>query len=335
MKICILSQQKFKNKHVSQDTIFAFENAFLSYYNEVSIINISEFCFKVNRKLYKFIKNHNFLIDFISLRKIKRIKPDFVVIMSMSPGDLLHELPLLKRIPYSKAVYCIDTWATRVNQWKDILHKSGVNTVFLSNKASLTVFDKFIDNVFYLPYSMNQKWFYPRNLEKTHLFMQMGRKNESLNSFVLQYLDEKGLSDDNYIREKRRGEVIFPQFDQLAQEICKTIFFVLAPRDIEEGNVTGNISDVTARFYEGMACKSLLIGYKPKDTFDSLFPLKNAMIEIKDYKDFKDKVDYFLSHKNEYSKIVDDNYDYLIKHHTWDDRINTLINDLELIIGRR
>ena len=78
-----------------------------------------------------------------------------------------------------------------------------------------------------------------------------------------------------------------------------------------------------------MACKTLLVGFKPKDTFDELFPYETAMIEVGDYEDFKSKIDYFSNDRERYSKIVDQNYEYLMGHHTWHHRAKRLLKILE------
>ena len=332
MKICILSQQHFSNKHVSEGTVDAFETAFMQYQaNDCIKVPLSEFIFKVNRKIA--IKLHSggsgILTDKAVIRKVNESNPDFVFIIAMSPGTLAYQVKTLKKINHKKIVYCIDTWTQRVDQWKSLLKEAGVDCVFCSYKASVKVFREFIKDVYYLPQSMNEKYFYPRNTgEKTHLFMQMGRKNQTLHEWVLRYIAEHGLADSDYIREKEKGQIIYPEFEQLAEEINKTSFFILAPRDVEEPQITGAISDVTARFYEGMACKTLLVGFKPKDTFDELFPSATAMIEVKDYDDFKNKIDFYRQNNDVYNEIVENNYDYLMRHHTWSHRVITLIEKL-------
>ena len=81
---------------------------------------------------------------------------------------------------------------------------------------------------------------------------------------------------------------------------------------IENSSVTGQISDVTARFYEAMACKTLIIGFKP-DTFDCLFP-EDAMVTLKkDGSDFFSIIDFYESHPEEYNRIVNRNYELLME----------------------
>lgn len=331
MKICILSQQHFRNKHVSEDTVDAFETAILQYKGADCIrVPLSELIFKVNRKLSVKLNTKWGVTDKKTIVEINKTDPDIVFVMAMSPGTLAYQIRTLKKIKQRKVVYCIDTWASRVEQWKKILKEAGVDCVFCSNKASVEVFKSFIKSVYYLPYSMNEKYFYPRNTsEKTHLFMQMGRKNQTLHEWVLRYITERGLTDIDYIREEERGQIIYPSFEQLALEINRTYFFICAPRNVDESQITGTISDVTARFYEGMACKTLLVGFKPKDTFETLFPSQTAMIEVKDYEDFKNQIDFYRQNKEAYEKIVEYNYEYLMQHHTWKHRVESMMDKLD------
>ena len=78
---------------------------------------------------------------------------------------------------------------------------------------------------------------------------------------------------------------------------------------------------------------TLLIGYKPKDTFDELFPYENAMIEVEGYEDFRNKIDYYLSNPEEYREIVDRNYEYLIKNHRWKNRVQQMVNALSQLLN--
>ncbi|MHB8131765.1 MAG: hypothetical protein ACYDEX_22550 [Mobilitalea sp.] len=254
MKLCILSKQHFRNLHVSQDTIKAFEYAF-SQNAKISteIVKISQMTNKVNRRIIRYAAKWDFLkkvqlIDYRTIGQVCKINPDVVMVIAMSPGDLNAYIPVLTRIKYKKIVYCVDTWSSVIDLWKEELSAGGIECVFCSNKNSVHTFEIAGFKTFYVPYSMNEKYFYPRECKKTHLFMQMGRKNKTLHEYVLKYLQLHHINDDDYIREKQRGEVVFPDFNQLAEEINKTWFFIVSPRDVDEEEITGNISDVTARF---------------------------------------------------------------------------------------
>lgn len=156
--------------------------------------------------------------------------------------------------------------------------------------------------------------------------MQMGRKNECIHKMINEYMEEEGIenTEDNYIYERKKGDIIYQDINELVENICKTYFFVCAPQKLENSGLTGKVSDVTARFYEAMACKSLIIGFKP-DTFDKLFP-SDSMIEMKiDGSDFKEKINYYLTNPDKYNEIVERNYEYVMKMHRWENRLERII----------
>lgn len=113
---------------------------------------------------------------------------------------------------------------------------------------------------------MDEKCFSPKNVKKRRMFIQMGRRNEKIHNMILHYLKERHIpiNDTNYLYEKEKGKVLFQDTNELATEIAAAKYFVDAPQSLENSALTGKVSDVTARFYEAMACKTLIIGYKPK-----------------------------------------------------------------------
>lgn len=327
MKLLILSQQHFKNKHVSQDTIEAFETAIMNVgRGQCELAQSSEWIFKINRRIENRLKKSTgLLVDASLLKIIKQKKPNFIFVMAMGPNTIKYQVKTLKKLNVPLIIYAVDTWESILDEWISVLKQLNVAGILCSNKSTVDKFKNIFPKVAWLPYSMNSKYFHPRQIERySHLFMQIGRKNKVLHEYVLNYLDEYGLKDSDYIREIKCGQIIYPDFEQLATEICSTRFFILAPRDNDEFEITGAVSDVTARFYEGMACKTLLIGFKPKDTFDTLFPNENAMIVVNSYENFKEKINYYLNHEEEYNRIVEENYIYLVNHHTWEHRAKEL-----------
>ena len=97
--------------------------------------------------------------------------------------------------------------------------------------------------------------------------------------------------------------------------------------------LTGKVSDVTARFYEAMACKTLIIGYKP-DTFDELF-YKDAMVDLDDVgKEFDEVIEFFEKYPEKYKYIVNRNYELLLKKHTWKSRYDVILKAFQNIVDK-
>ena len=81
-------------------------------------------------------------------------------------------------------------------------------------------------------------------------------------------------------------------------------------------------------YYENVETHySLIVGIKPRDSFDRLFPYENAMIEVTEA-DFADKIDYFINNPEEYDRIVEKNYEYVMANHRWKNRYDIMILQL-------
>lgn len=331
-KWIILSEREyiFKNHGVAYDIILGMEDIFCA--EGADLVTISPLIDIANRLVYKFsrpfVKNE---LAFLCDRSIP-INSTYYLYISMSYAGLKMVVPTLRRISKKNShvvLYCFDTWESLYQNWDEAFREIQPRAIFFAYKKARDFFSKKYRDCFFLPQSADNRIFYPRKIKKQRLFMQMGRRNECIHNMILGYLEEHGIDDspDNYIYEREKGKVIFPDIQELATEICKSMFFVAAPQSLENRNLTGNISEVTARFYEAMACKTLIIGFKP-DTYDELFP-EDSMVELRpDGSDFAQKIDYFLEHPGEYENIVNRNYEYLMKHHTWGNRYETMVSAL-------
>ena len=51
------------------------------------------------------------------------------------------------------------------------------------------------------------------------------------------------------------------------------------------------------------------------------------MITFKDDgSDFDEKIDYYEKNPDKYQELVDKNYDYILEHHSWGNRLETILN---------
>ena len=78
-----------------------------------------------------------------------------------------------------------------------------------------------------------------------------------------------------------------------------------------------------------MASKTLL--FIPESEFyDGLFKDGvNCCIFKKDLSDFKEKLEYYLSHSDEREKVCENAYQDVMKSHTYEKRIEKIINKLK------
>lgn len=321
-EILILTDRECKKKHhVSYDTVLGMEDAFVK--EGASLINFSPQIAFFNKVLFKLGGKCNLLDPTVPHSSNKNY-----LFIAMRIEDIVQHKSQLKKIGRNNhlGIYCFDVWESQYRKWNDIFEFVQPYVVFFAYKKSFEYFNDFFKSYF-IPQSMDERFFYPRNLKKNRLFIQIGRRNEKIHNMILYFLKKKKLSDSesNYIYEKKKGSILFADTNELASNISCTKYFVAAPQSLENEKLTGKVSDVTARFYEAMACKTLIIGYKP-ETFDELFS-SDAMIELTDDKDdFVKKITFLENNPEYYKKIVENNFIEVMKNHTWGNRYIQIVN---------
>lgn len=313
---------KWYKKHVSYNTILGMEDEFIEYMNNGQNL----ICF--SRKVYiinKFLRKLK--IDKLTLPDKKVIKKvnadnDKLFFASMSIVDLLDFKHTLKIVNRKLIIYVFDCWESQFDEYKKIFDEINPMAICFAYKKAMQYFSLSRENCWFIPQSADVRYFHPYDVNKKRLFIQMGRRVEKLHNLAMNYITKNKAEniEDNYIYEKEKGMLIFPETNKLSEEIAKTFFFLAAPQSVTNRELTGNISEVTARFYEAMMCKTIIIGIKPRDTFDQLFPYEEAMMEV-DEENFEKTVNDLLNDKDRYKKITDYNYEYVMKYHRWKNRL--------------
>lgn len=315
--VLILSARSCRKvHHVSYDTVLGMENSFV----------------KAGANLKLFSKNIDFLNKVLHKLKIKyrmfdykickELKDKNVFFIAMGVDDLVQykrELNFIAR-NNTLGIYCFDVWESKYDQYKKLFDFICPKLIFFAYKEAWKYFKKDF-NSFFIPQSMDSAYFFPRKCKKSRLFIQIGRRNEKIHNLILEYLKQNNMTvtDENYLFEKQKGKILFPNTDDLATEIARSKYFIAAPQSCENTKLTGRVSDVTARFYEAMACKTMIIGYKP-DTFDELFP-KDAMIDLNgEEKTFDEVITFWEEHPEEYESVINRNYELVMEYHTWSKR---------------
>ena len=341
-------RQANKKHHVSYDTILGLEDAFCEECG-CKRIDASASIYRKNIALKD--KGHEVTaVDNMVVESAGNY--DWIFFASMGESDLLGCLPTLKEIHDKLVIYIFDSWESKWEKQERILKAIDPAVVCLAYIRAVEHFKTVLDSkVLFLPQSMDDRYYHPYNVEKSRLFMQIGRQTKALHEMTTKYLSRNHITenDDTYahpktwseflkskdkkktilriLKYKRQAIYAFPGTEELAKEMSGTYFFLCAPKNIDDSSKTGSISEVTARYYEAMACKTIPLGYKPKDSFDTLFPYDDAMVEVTD-ETFDSKVKDLLENKDKYQKIVDKNYEYVMKHHRWKNRFDDLNNEV-------
>lgn len=325
MNVIILSEQKsYIKQGASAPQIDGQERAFLKYgegkvdivYKNIIIKNINRILKKIRLPLIceSFTKKNEENSVFL-----------YIAVSLVFLQENTYLLKELKKHGNKLALFSYDCWEPEFDDWKKSFDEIGFDYLFFGYKKSCEHFKDLGYNAYWVPLSGDFEVFKPNNKKKTRLFMQMGRRNDDLHEKILNYLKKHSLEDtrENYVYRKNKTEQIYDDYHELVDEIGKTKYFVCVPKMYENFKRTGNISETICRYYEGMACKTLPIGMKP-ETFDELFPYK-AMISFNDNEDFDTEIEYYESHPDKYEELVNENYDYVMKNHSWGNRIKQIL----------
>lgn len=324
-KLIILSEQKsFIKKSPSAPQVDGQEKAFLKYGGENVEIRYKNLILKnITRILNKI--NLPSVCDGFTKRKEENAVFVFIAVNLVYLESNAYLLKELKKHGNKISAYCYDVWEPEFADWQKAFDDIGLDYIFFGFKQSYEHYKELGYNAFWVPLSGDFEIFKPTDKKKSRLFIQMGRRNDVLHEKILNYLKEHGLEDnrDNYVYRHDRNERIYPDIHELAEEIGKTKYFVCVPKFYENLRRTGNINSTICRFYEGMACKTMLVGMKSY-SFDELFPYK-AMISFNDGEDFDTEIEYYESHPEEYEAIVNKNYEYIMEHHSWGNRVKQIL----------
>ncbi|MBQ6217604.1 MAG: glycosyltransferase family 1 protein [Erysipelotrichaceae bacterium] len=325
-KLIILSEQKsFKKRPLSHDAVLGQENEFFDYGNGNVEIKYKSIILKgINRITGKLKMNP--VCDPFTFKK----REDGVYLyIAMSINYLKSNLHLLKRLQKSGnkiALYVWDCWQPEYEKWEKVLDDLKPDYIFWSFKQNYLFFKNKYANSFWVPQSANRYYFKDLHMNKTRLFIQMGRVNKGLHEKILRYLEKRDVPDsnENYVYRRKEKEALFPDLNDLVREINRSRYIVCIPKIYESPEKTGDVCAMTGRYYEAIACKTMIIGKKPL-IFDELFP-KDGMIEFKeDLSDFDDKIDALENDNQKYQDIVEQNYRCFMEKHTWACRLKQIL----------
>lgn len=325
-KLIILSEQKsFIKRPNSHDAILGQEREFLEHGKENVEIRYKSF----------FLKGFNRLTQKAGLKPIcepftgRKYENTVFLYIAMHINYLRSNLHLLKNLQKNGnkiAIYVWDCWEPEFDEWKEVLDDLKADYLFFSFKQTYEHF-KDIYDCHWVAQSANRYYFKHLGIEKSRMFIQMGRVNPILHEKILSYLCKKGIADtdDNYVYRRDKNSLLFPKLPELVEQINRTKYMICIPKCYENFKRTGNVCAFTGRYYETIACKTLIIGRKPL-IFDELFP-SDGMIEFNDdFSDFDEKIDAIENDPERYQQIVDKNYECFMNHHTWGHRLDEMMD---------
>tara|TARA_R100000773_G_C4181645_1_gene91121 strand:- start:384 stop:812 length:429 start_codon:yes stop_codon:yes gene_type:complete len=85
--------------------------------------------------------------------------------------------------------------------------------------------------------------------------------------------------------------------------------------------------EISPRHFEVVMSKTLLMTNQIPKPYKNIFIDGITCVEFKnDLSDFKQKIDFYLTHKDERQKIITNAYNIFVKEHTWKSRATEITN---------
>lgn len=148
--------------------------------------------------------------------------------------------------------------------------------------------------------------------------LELGRRYELYHNSIKASLGQLKIK---HLYVQRDGKIIFADRRSFLNGLARTKISVCVPSSISHPEIAGNISTVALRYLQSMASKCLILGYMP-DEMKYLFDY-NPIIII-DMENPVTQIQSILQDYDSYIPLIEKNYQYLLKHHTWDERIKTM-----------
>lgn len=211
-------------------------------------------------------------------------------------------------------LYVGDPWEPDLDELSQYIDQYNIDCIFVPFLRSFEILNKVHRGVHWLPQAVCPTVWTDYDLEKTHKYIQFGRKDPRLHDFAL---GEGG--EEEYIYRFIEGDV------ELAKAINRSKFCFVSPRKLQYPERTGDVSPVTLRYFQAMACKSLPAGFKPEE-FNDVFSSNVDFVEYTTRDQFKNELTRYNNNKTLYQRAVNKNYRLLNEGHTWRDRAQEFVD---------
>lgn len=335
------------NDSISHDILFSWENAFQKINPEDQILLIDSFrrnFWRVFRN--KYFKNSTFANNayFKMSNLVKKRLDSDLLIMCMNP-EIMSFVNM-----YSpkglKIAHVIDAWEPLLPTLAKYSERFDIVLVAYSDSIKklkkmvspdkmkkFFVFPVFLDSEIYENYQQVEK--------KVQLF-QMGRKNELLHEWALRYSDETGCSyifmenDERgiyYTDHSKKvnfgkwdGEAHKLSFNRLIKLISSSYISLVSPRNIDNPEITGNISPLSCRYLESAVCNAIPVGFAPTSNEYSLAFPEDFTLVPKNYTEFKEICNKIIQNNSFRETLCKRNREYVINNHSAKTRLKELRN---------
>ena len=244
----------------------------------------------------------------------------------------------LELFPFSIRHKCItysfDCWETHYPFWEKLFRTNRLAHVFLSAKQSVEEMRKRVPDVSFewLPEAIDPEEFFgeKRLADRSIDVLELGRRSAPYHEAIRDRL-----------RSEKRKHVFDPGTDAplfLAQRStvlsnyadCKVS--ICFPRSMTQPGQASRTETVTARYFEAMASKALVVGHCPAE-LEELFGY-NPVVQVNWSNPFRQLSEGILSQISAYQELVESNYKRLLEVGTFTQRAKRIVEVLTSIESR-
>jgi len=215
-----------------------------------------------------------------------------------------------------KSIYMFDAWPSYYKYINRFITDFNVDVLFVSSKQSAESLNKLIgrNNVFWIPEGVDPKEykFYPNN-EKDIDVLSFGRNYQLFHEKIAEHLIKQNV---NY-KFPAGGKMVFPDRQTFIEGLGRSKISVCFPTSITHADRAGDIETMTNRYLQSMAAKCLILGKAPEE-MKLLFGY-NPVVEV-NMDDPVGQIMDILKNFEQYSVLIEKNYQTLISNHTWQKR---------------
>lgn len=237
----------------------------------------------------------------------------FAVMMEVDPARVAPWFVL----PARKSVYLFDAWPGKHASIRDFVTTWGVQYAFVSSSQAAKRLGEISDRCtfIWIPEGLDASLYtYRSPVAKDVDVLQLGRKYDAHHGVIAPALAKAGKS---YLYEVVKGGIIFPSRDAFVAGLASSRISICVPSCVTHPDRAGDIETMTLRYLQSMVSKCLVLGKAPAEMIE-LFGY-NPVIEI-DSGDPAGQILDLLERYEDYSPLIERNYEAVIADHTWQRR---------------
>lgn len=232
---------------------------------------------------------------------------------------------------YNIIPFLWDVWPENRNVLFDDIKKLKVKLAFVTSKQNKELIEKKTGiKCHYIPegidvadYSKGESL-----VDRVGDVYELGRQHPLYHKAVVSLVERGDIRcyyGNEYDNEGRLLKLAFSTAEDLLLNINKIKIAICFPQCDTHPQRVGNIETLTQRYWECMLSGNLIVGRAPQELIDLIGydPVVNV-----DWSNPEGQLSYILKNIGDYQPLVDKNYAAALKHASWDNRIEEIVNIL-------